>query len=263
MITENPGVRVETLRRLIRHHDRQYYVLANPEISDFEYDQLFAELRAIEREFPELATEDSPTLRVGGEPLEHLLQVEHAVPMLSLDNTYSMEELYAWYDRVSRHLGRPPRGGLAAELKIDGVSIALHYEGGRLVRAVTRGDGLVGDDVTANARTLRGLPLVVADAPGRLEVRGEVFMSRSVFRALNDRRREQDEPEFANPRNATAGAIRLLDSREASRRMLSLWCYQLVQRRRPRRVEPRCGSAENGRMGFPGLPRVRFVQRDV
>ncbi len=220
--------RAETLRRLIRHHDRQYYVHASPEISDFEYDKLFAELRLIERENPELVTGDSPTLRVGGEPLEHLDQVEHRVPMLSLDNTYSIEELYAWFERVSRHLGGPPRGGLATELKIDGVSIALHYEGGRLVRAVTRGDGSVGDDVTANARTIRGLPLVVTTGPAQMEVRGEVFMARSVFRGLNDWRREAGEAEFANPRNATAGAIRLLDSREASRRKLALWCYQLV-----------------------------------
>jgi DNA ligase (NAD+) len=215
------------LMELIRQHDHRYYVLADPSISDFEYDQLFAELKDLEEKFPDLRSPNSPTRRVGGEPLEGLEQVAHAVPMLSLDNSYSRDELRSWHDRVCRELGREPEG-LAAELKIDGVSISLVYADGRLVRAVTRGDGTVGDEVTANARTIRRLPLELEGLPPLVEIRGEVYLPRSVFAELNTRRRTAGEREFANPRNAAAGSIRLLDSRVASRRRLSLWCYQVV-----------------------------------
>jgi len=213
---------------LIREHDHRYYVLAEPAITDFEYDQLFAELRNLEERYPELQSPTSPTRRVGGEPLDGLEQVAHAVPMLSLDNSYSRDELHAWHDRVCRDLGREP-SGLAAELKIDGVSISLVFSGGKLVRAVTRGDGTLGDDVTANARTIRGLPLEVDGLPPFIEIRGEVYLPRSVFAELNEERRSAGEREFANPRNAAAGSIRLLDSRAASRRRLALWCYQVAQ----------------------------------
>lgn len=219
--------RVQRLTELIRRHDHQYYVLAEPSISDFEYDRLFAELKDLEERFPDLQNPNSPTRRVGGEPLDGLEQVAHAVPMLSLDNSYSRGELRAWHDRVCRELGREP-DGLAAELKIDGVSISLIYADGRLVRAVTRGDGTLGDEVTANARTIRRLPLVLEGLPPLVEIRGEVYLPRSVFNELNTERRSAGEREFANPRNAAAGSIRLLDSREASRRRLSLWCYQVV-----------------------------------
>lgn len=230
MGSEQPGTaeRVERLREMLREHDHRYYVLAEPSISDFEYDKLFAELRDLEREHPELQSATSPTRRVGGEPLEGLETVAHAVPMLSLDNSYSREELGAWHDRVCRELGRPP-AGLAAELKIDGVSISLVYESGKLVRAVTRGDGTVGDDVTANARTIRQLPLEVDGLPPLIEIRGEVYMPRSVLAELNRERLAEGEREFANPRNAAAGSIRLLDSRVSSRRRLALWCYQVTQ----------------------------------
>jgi len=220
--------RVDELRRCLRRHDHLYYVLAAPEISDFEYDQLFSELQRLEEANPEIQSPNSPTRRVGGHPQDGLYQVAHAHPMLSLDNSYSKDELRAWYARVERELGRDP-GDLAAELKIDGVSISLIYEEGRLVRAVTRGDGNIGDDVTANSRTIRGLPLVLEGAPSLLEVRGEVYMARSTFDALNRVRRDAGESRFANPRNAAAGSIRLLDSREAARRRLSVWCYQLVR----------------------------------
>jgi DNA ligase (NAD+) len=220
--------RVEELRQLLRHHDRRYYVLADPEISDYEYDQLFAELKELEDLFPDLQSPTSPTQRVGGEPLSGLEQVEHSVPMLSLDNSYSRDELNAWHARLCRELGREP-GSLAAELKIDGVSISLVYVDGKLERAVTRGDGTVGDDVTANARTIRQLPLEVDEFPPLAEIRGEVYLARSVLDELNRERRESGEREFANPRNAAAGAIRLLDSREASRRRLGLWCYQVAR----------------------------------
>lgn len=220
--------RIERLRKLIREHDHRYYVLAEPSISDYDYDQLFAELKDLEEKFPELRSPTSPTLRVGGTPLEGLEQVAHSVPMLSLDNSYSLEELRAWHDRVCRELGGEP-AGLAAELKIDGVSISLIYAGGELVRAVTRGDGTVGDDVTANVRTIRTLPLEVGELPPLVEVRGEVFLPRSVFDGINRERRAAGEREFANPRNAAAGSVRLLDSREAARRRLGLWCYQVAR----------------------------------
>lgn len=252
----DPAARIEELRRTIRHHDRLYYTEAAPEISDLEYDRLFAELRRLEEEHPELASETSPTQRVGGEPLEGLRQVAHSNPMLSLDNSYSKDDLRAWHRRMCRELGEEP-SGLAAELKIDGVSISLVYEDGRLARAVTRGDGQVGDDVTANARTIRGLPLEIDGAPALVEVRGEVFMPRSVFELLNRRRREASETEFANPRNATAGAIRLLDPRETARRRLSLWCYQL-ERAAGWRQDSHVASLERLRAaGFPVSPAVR------
>lgn len=247
--------RVDELRRLIRHHDRLYYTEAAPEISDFEYDELFAELKLLEEEHPELASPTSPTRRVGGEPLEGLEQVAHQVPMLSLDNSYSKDDLRGWYLRMCRELGQAP-AGLAAELKIDGVSISLIYEEGRLARAVTRGDGFVGDDVTANVRTIRRLPLEADGVPPLLEVRGEVFMPRSVFTLVNRRRREAGEPEFANPRNATAGAIRLLDSRETARRRLSVWCYQVV-RAEGWDLASHVASLERLRgLGFPVSPAV-------
>ncbi len=227
-VPEEAKRRAEQLRREIQRHDRLYYMEARPEISDQEYDRLFAELKRLEEEFPELVTPDTPTQRVGGVPLEDLQQVEHVVPMLSLDNTYNIGELGAWYERVTRQLGRRPER-LTAELKIDGVSIALIYEHGSLSRAVTRGNGRVGDDVTVNARTIRSVPLTIAEPIQLLEVRGEVYMPRSVFRELNRRRREAGDPEFANPRNATAGSIRMLDSRETARRRLAVWCYQVAR----------------------------------
>lgn len=219
--------RVRELRRQIRRHDHLYYVAAAPEISDLEYDRLYAELVRLEAEHPELASADSPTRRVAGRPLTGLEQVRHAVPMLSLDNSYSRDELRAWYERVCRQLGRAP-AGLVAELKIDGVSIALHYRDGRLERAVTRGDGVVGDDVTHNVRTIRQLPLTLDGAPARLEVRGEVFMARSVFERLNRERRERGDAELANPRNTAAGTIRMLDPQQVAGRRLGVWCYQVV-----------------------------------
>jgi DNA ligase (NAD+) len=245
--------RVEELRRLIHHHDRLYYVQAAPEISDFEYDQLFAELRRLEEEHPELVTPDSPTQRVGGAALDELTQVEHAVPMLSLDNSYSKSELAAWWERVQRQLGAPP-SGLSAELKIDGVSISLTYENGQLVRAVTRGNGLVGDDVTANVRTIRRLPLVLTDIPPLLEVRGEVYMARSVFTRLNKERAAEGQPAFANPRNATAGSVRLLDSRSAARRRLGVWCYQLARIEGRQITSHSMGLRLLEELGFPVSP---------
>jgi len=226
MTSGDAARRAAWLRREIRRHEHLYYTLAAPEIGDREFDLLMGELRRIEEEHPELVTADSPTQRVGGEPLGALTQVRHAIPMLSLDNSYDEHDLQEWLARVERGLGHPP-AGLVAELKIDGVSLSLSYEGGALVRAVTRGSGEVGDDVTENARTIRVLPLELAGAPPRVDVRGEVFMPRAVFAALNRQRSDEGEEPFANPRNATAGAIRLLDSRECAARRLSFFAYQV------------------------------------
>ena len=245
--------RVDELRELVRRHDHRYYVLADPEISDYEYDQLFSELKELEGEFPDLQIPASPTQRVAGEPLPGLDQVEHAVPMLSLDNSYSRDELESWYVRLCRELGHDP-GDLAAELKIDGVSISLVYVDGILERAVTRGDGAVGDDVTSNARTIRQLPLKVDGLPPLVEIRGEVYMARSTLDELNNERRQEGKREFANPRNAAAGAIRLLDPRQASRRRLGLWCYQMA-RAEGREGDSHVASLEWLRgLGFPVSP---------
>ncbi|MGD1148557.1 MAG: NAD-dependent DNA ligase LigA [Thermoanaerobaculaceae bacterium] len=220
------GERVAELRKEIRRHEHLYYVAAKPEISDYAFDRLMAELRGLEEEHPELVSPDSPTKRVGGAPADALRQARHAPPMLSLDNSYNEGELEEWLGRVRRALGREP-AGLVAELKIDGVSLSLAYENGVLTRAVTRGNGEIGDEVTANARTIRSLPLVLPERPAAVEVRGEVYLPHGVFRELNRSRREEGEEPFANPRNAAAGSVRLLDPRECGRRRLAFFAYQV------------------------------------
>ncbi len=223
---KDPGGRVAWLRREIRRHEHLYYVLARPEITDYAFDKLMAELRELEDAHPELITADSPTRRVGGEPVDELPQVRHATPMLSLDNSYNESELEEWYARATRGLGREPEG-LVAELKIDGVSLAITFERGVLARAVTRGNGEVGDEVTVNARTIRALPLALPEEVPLVEVRGEVYLPREVFATLNRARREEGEEPFANPRNAAAGSIRLLDPRECAKRRLAFFAYQV------------------------------------
>jgi len=221
--------RVEKLRELIRHHDRKYYGEAAPEISDTEYDCLLAELAGLERDHPALVTPDSPTQRVGGALTGGFATVAHSVPMLSLDNTYSADELRAFDERVKKLLpGEAP--GYVVELKVDGVSVALRYEGGALATAATRGDGARGDDVTANVRTIRSVPLRLAGARGRatVEVRGEVFMPRSGFESANRERERAGEALFANPRNAAAGSLKLLDPAEVAKRPLDALFYQIV-----------------------------------
>lgn len=209
----------------IDRHNELYYVHNRPEISDRDFDGLLAELGALEERFPALRTPTSPTQRVGGRPVEGFAQVAHDPPMLSLDNTYSEQELEDWVARLGRFA---PGAALSfvAELKVDGVSIALRYQDGVLVQAVTRGNGAIGDEVTANVRTIRSLPLRLADAPGELILRGEIYMPRSAFEQLNREREEQGEALYANPRNTTAGTIRLLDSREVARRRLRIAVYQ-------------------------------------
>jgi DNA ligase (NAD+) len=221
--------RVAELHEQLHAHGYRYYVLDDPVIGDDEYDALLDELRALEREHPELVTPDSPTQRVGGEPVSALAKVEHAQPMLSLANARSAEELRAWIARMRGHLAREgiedPRFAFVAEPKIDGLAISLLYRDGVLERGATRGNGVVGEDVTHNLRTIPTIPLRVDGAPALLEVRGEVYMSLPDFAALNERRAEAGQSTFMNPRNAAAGTVRQLDPRLARERPLSMWCY--------------------------------------
>ena len=225
--------RIDELRHLIRHHEERYYVLNDPEIADAEFDALHKELARLESEHPDLVTTDSPTQRVGGRVAAGFATVQHAESLLSLDNAYNEEELRAFDDRVRRGLAlaadAPALVAYVAELKIDGVSIALTYEDGVLVRAATRGDGVSGEDVTPSIRTIRAIPLRLRDADaGRIEIRGEVYLPRNAFERINRERAESEEPLFANPRNAAAGALRNLDPALVARRGLSAFFYQLV-----------------------------------
>ena len=222
---------IEKLRDEIRRHDELYYVENAPEISDRAYDQLLEELQKLEAANPELITPDSPTQRVGGRPAEGFPEVVHTRQMLSLDNSYNIDELRAFDDRC-RRLAEGRSLEYVAELKIDGLSLSLQYEDGLLARGVTRGDGRIGEDVTQNARTIRSVPLRLKTQAKRidatLEVRGEVFIPRDVFERTNAEREEAGEPRFANPRNAAAGAIRQLDSRLVAKRKLDMFAYDLL-----------------------------------
>ena len=222
---------IEKLRDEIRHHDERYYVENEPEISDREYDELLERLQKLEADNPELITPDSPTQRVGGRPAEGFPEVVHTRQMLSLDNSYNIDELRAFDERCQR-LAEGRKLEYVAELKIDGLSLSLQYEDGLLVRGVTRGDGRIGEDVTQNARTIRRVPLRLKsqkkNIDSNLEVRGEVFIPRDVFEKTNAEREEQGEPRFQNPRNAAAGAIRQLDSRLVARRKLDMFAYDLL-----------------------------------
>ncbi|HON92877.1 MAG TPA: NAD-dependent DNA ligase LigA [Sedimentisphaerales bacterium] len=218
---------VEELRNQIRRHDHLYYVENRPEITDQQYDELFAELKALEAKHPELVTPDSPTQRVAGRPLGEFATVRHSIPMLSIDNTYNADELRAFDERVRKQLG-PVDYDYVVELKIDGLAVSLRYEHGVLTTGATRGDGEVGDDVTANIRTIRSVPLRLRDdenVPAILEVRGEVYMPTKSFVTLNKARVEAGEPAFANPRNAAAGSLKLLDARITATRNLSFFAY--------------------------------------
>ena len=222
---------IEKLRDEIRRHDELYYVNDAPEISDREYDQLLEDLQKLEAANPELITPDSPTQRVGGRPAEGFPEVVHTRQMLSLDNSYNIDELRA-FDERCRRLAEGRALEYVAELKIDGLSLSLQYEDGVLARGVTRGDGRIGEDVTQNARTIRSVPLRLRSEAKRidagLEVRGEVFIPRDVFERTNAEREELGEPRFANPRNAAAGAIRQLDSRLVAKRKLDMFAYDLL-----------------------------------
>jgi len=244
----SPQQRIETLREQVRHHNRLYYVEATQEISDQDYDQLLKELEQLEAEHPELKTDDSPTQRVGGEPIEGFETVEHTVPMQSIANTYSQDELRAWFDRTVKSLARQQAQGeldqqagqlfetvdpdgdsvgdggsgdqavqlpMSLEPKVDGVALSLRYEGGKLTRALTRGDGTKGDDITHNIRTVEAIPLQLmsdkAEPPDTFEVRGEVYLPNDVFVSINEQREGDGQERFANPRNATAGTLKQKD----------------------------------------------------
>jgi DNA ligase (NAD+) len=226
----SPQERLRHLREQVRYHEERYYIHNDPEIADAEFDALLHELEHLEAEYPELVTADSPTQRVAGRPTEGFATVEHLVPMLSLDNAYSPEELRDFDERVRKgaSLGEA-LVAYVAELKIDGLSIALTYDHGRLVRGATRGDGQRGEDVTVNVRTIRAVPLSLRGAPeSRFEVRGEVYLSRAAFEKTNREREEAGDPVFANPRNAAAGAMRNLDPAQVAKRGLNAFFYQLV-----------------------------------
>ena len=257
----NPAERIEELRRLIRYHEERYFLLNEPEVADVEFDALVKELEQLEAENPDLVTVDSPTQRVGGRPASGFETVEHTGPMLSLDNSYSEDELRAFDERVRK--GLAAAGGSAgpvdyvAELKIDGLSIALTYENGVLVRGATRGDGVRGEEVTSNVRTIRAIPLrlgsrarsedggSVSGKDGRsllrqrVEIRGEVYLPRKVFERINKEREAAGEPLFANPRNAAAGTMRNLDPGLVAKRGLSAYVYQLVDGPKEGRPEGR------------------------
>lgn len=220
--------RVRELKAEIARHNQLYYVLDRPEIEDDRYDTLLRELKDLEKAWPELITPDSPTQRVGGTPLEKYEKVSHETPLLSLDNAFSSEEVASFFGRVEKGLGYAP-DGYTCELKIDGLAISLIYEDGVFVRGATRGNGLVGENVTHNLRTIRALPLrLLGDVPGRVEVRGEVCMDKQAFADLNAAREEEGEPLFANPRNAAAGSLRQLDPKVTAQRRLGLFLYQVV-----------------------------------
>src|SRR5947209_6560613 len=231
---KNIDQRLESLREKIRQHEYRYYVLDDPEISDAEFDRLMNELKNLEAEHPELITPDSPTQRVGGKPREGFVKVAHSAPMLSLDNAYSEEELRDWERRVHELSGRKDIE-YVCELKLDGMSLALRFEDGKLVRGITRGDGSTGEDVTSNVRTVRSVPLSIsrdqlkkAGIPLDFEVRGEMLMPIASFKKMNEERAKQELSQFANPRNATAGTVRQLEPSITAQRRLDYFAYMLL-----------------------------------
>jgi DNA ligase (NAD+) len=227
--------KIEALRDKIRHHEYRYYALDDPEISDAEFDQLMNELKRLESDHPALVTPDSPTQRVGGEPREGVVKAPHSSPMLSLDNTYNFDDLRDWDRRVHELTGRKDID-YVCELKLDGMSLALIYENGKLVRGITRGDGTIGEDVTLNVRTVRSVPLSISKEklkasgiPADFEVRGEMLMPIAAFKKMNEDREEKGLSVFANPRNATAGTVRQLDASITAERRLDYFSYMLLK----------------------------------
>jgi DNA ligase (NAD+) len=253
--------RIERLRDQIRRHDHLYYVEARPEISDRDYDKLMDELRQLERQYPQLVTPDSPTQRVGGEPLSAFQNVRHSVPMLSIDNTYSEDELVAFDQRVREGLG-VKAVTYVLDPKVDGVAVSLRYEKGVFVQGATRGDGEVGDDITANLRTIKSIPLRLhgKEVPDVLEPRGEAYWPRKDFEAYNRKREEAGEPLFANPRNATAGTLKQLDSRIVAQRPLRFVAHSfgLIQ---PMNFKLHSQvMAAFGQWGIPIFPHIKPVE---
>ena len=216
--------RMDELTRQLNHANYRYYVLDDPQMPDFEYDRLLRELEILEQEHPEMVAADSPTKRVGGEALSKFEKVTHQVPLMSLQDVFSMEELDDFLEKI---LSRFPDADFTVEPKVDGLSVALEYENGIFVRGATRGDGNIGEDVTENLKTIRAIPMTLHNAPPRLIVRGEVYMPKHVFEQLNQHQEEEGKPLFANPRNAAAGSLRQLDPKVAAKRGLSIMIFNI------------------------------------
>ncbi|MGC9320505.1 MAG: DNA ligase LigA-related protein, partial [Armatimonadota bacterium] len=228
MDREEARERIEELTGELNYHNYRYYVLDDPEISDEQYDAMLAELERLEEQFPELQRPDSPTQRVGAEPSDEFETVEHTVPMLSLDKSFSEEELIEFDRRLKRHVGMDEDEEIpyVCELKIDGLAVSLRYEDGVLVQGATRGDGARGEDITPNLKTVRSIPLRLrGEPPAVIEVRGEVFLPVSEFERINAEREAEGEPTFANPRNCAAGSVRQLDPAITASRRLDIFCY--------------------------------------
>ena len=260
---KDPARRAATLRAALHHHNHRYHVLDDPEISDAEFDAMLRELRALEEEHPELRTPDSPTLRVGGGAQERFAKVRHPAPMLSLGNVFDADELRAWNDRALRLLPQGTQLAYVVEPKIDGLSIVLHYERGSFVLGATRGDGEVGEDVTANLRTVQTVPLAIpvdagaASAPELLVVRGEVYMPRADFDRFNEEQLARGEKVYANPRNFAAGSLRQLDPGVTATRPLRLWAYQVLAAHGVELESQWQALALLGALGFPVSPECR------
>ena len=221
---------ISELRKQINNHNYQYYILDNPIISDYEYDNLMRKLQDLEKKYPDLITQDSPTQRVGASPLDAFDSVDHSIPMLSLENAMNSEELFQYYERTKRGLQTDLDIDFIAEPKLDGIGVELVYENGLLTYGLTRGDGIKGENITQNLKTIKSIPLSIRtekfSAPELLEVRGEVFMEKDKFKIFNDNRLKNEQPIFANPRNAAAGSLRQLDSSITASRPLSIYCYE-------------------------------------
>ena len=256
---KEPAVQIEKLREELRHHEHQYYVLDSPEISDAEYDALMRELQALETQHPELLTPDSPTQRVGGKPREGFIKVRHSSSMLSLDNALNEGELRDFDRRVKELLEDAPYRYIT-ELKMDGLSMAAHYREGRFTEAITRGDGTIGEDVTENARTIRSLPLHVETPSPNFEVRGETVMSRRAFERLNADRDEAGLTRFANPRNAAAGSLRVLEPQVTAARRLEYYTYFLLVDGAPARESHWDSLTALKQMGFKVNPHSRICE---
>jgi DNA ligase (NAD+) len=254
---EQAARRIQKLREEITHHEKKYYIDNDPQISDAEFDRLVRELQDIEGRFPDLITPESPTQRVGEKPAEGFVSVTHSLPMLSLDNCFSGEELRDFEERIQKLLPGE-KIEYVAELKIDGLSISVIYRNGKFAQAVTRGDGFRGDDVTANVKTIHSLPLVIPDRRD-IEVRGEIYLPFESFRKINREQEDQGKAAFANPRNAAAGSIRLLDPKEVGRRRLDAFLYYLYSngREMPTQWE---GLAALREMGFKTNPHSRYCR---
>lgn len=265
-MAKNLEKEIAKLRDEIRHHENRYYVLSDPTISDFEFDKLMRRLQELESQHPELVTPDSPTQRVGGQPAEAFPKVRHSVQMLSLDNTYSVDELRE-FDRRVRELSGRENVEYVGELKLDGLSMSLTYEDGALVHGVTRGDGTTGEDVTSNVRTIRSVPLRIdakklegIGSPARFEVRGEVIMTLRAFEEANARREAAGEPKFANPRNSAAGTMRQLDPRIVAERKLDMYLYMLLVNGRPPIAEHSKTLDALSKLGFKVNPNRKLCR---